>query len=102
MVGATIQREVTMTMTMTMTAASRSVQLRWRYGKAEQLALKGQLFAKKILRMFDEVDFLVGASADPRSCLAVLHYRDDCITPHLYVLVDGVRAEVSAGAPDAG
>jgi hypothetical protein len=72
--------------------------------KAEQLALKGQLFAKKILRMFDEVDFLVGSSADPRSCLAVLHYRDDCITPHLWVLVDGVRAEgqISGEAPDSG
>ena len=52
------------------------------------------IYSDDLLRkIFDEVDFLVGASADQRSCLAVLHYRDDCITPHLYVLVDGVRVQ---------
>ena len=79
---------------------SSALQQHWREAgeedKAEQIALKGQLFAKKILRMFDEVDFLVSASASPRSCLAILHYREDCITPHIYVLVDGVRADVAS------
>ena len=59
--------------------------------RAEQLALEGQLFAKKLLRQFDELDFFCTADGDPSSCLAVLHYCDaDGLTPCLYVLVDGV------------
>ena len=58
--------------------------------RAEQLGKSGLLFAKKLLGNFDELDFLVTASDAPGGGLAVLHYREDGLTPYIYFIAEGV------------
>ena len=61
--------------------------------RAERLAQRGQLFAKKLLGNFDELDFLVSASDAAGGALAVLHYREDGLTPYVYFIAEGVRCD---------
>jgi len=71
--------------------------------RTERLALGAQIFAKKLLREFDELDFFTppadsGDGPPPAAApLAVLGYREDELTPYVYFLKEGVR-EVRGGA----
>ena len=71
--------------------------------RTERLALGAQIFAKKLLREFDELDFFTppadsGDGPPPAAApLAVLGYREDELTPYAYFLKEGVR-EVRGGA----
>lgn len=74
--------------------------------RAERLGKSGLLFAKKLLGNFDELDFLVTASDVPGGGLAVLHYREDGLTPYIYFIAEGVYSthcedEDEAQAPEA-
>ena len=71
--------------------------------RTERLAIGAQIFAKKLLREFDELDFFTppadsGDGPPPAAApLAVLGYREDELTPYVYFLKEGVR-EVRGGA----
>ena len=67
--------------------------------RAEQLGKSGLLFARKLLRNFDELDFLVTASDVPGGGLAVLHYREDGLTPYIYFLAEGVSCDAPHTSP---
>ena len=56
--------------------------------RADRLAQRGQLFAKKLLGNFDELDVLVSASDAAGGGLAVLHYREDGLTPYIYFVAE--------------
>ena len=78
-----------------------ALQRRLPEAKAEQLALSSLLVAKQLLRTFDELEFLCGASGESCSVLVVLHYREDALTPHLYFLREGVEGFETATNVDA-
>jgi hypothetical protein len=63
---------------------------------ADELLLRAHLFARALMQRFDELDFLLGASEDARGPLAVLHYKEDGLIPHIYYLAAGA---VKAGGP---
>ena len=67
--------------------------------RAERLGKSGLLFARKLLGHFDELDFLVTASDLPGGGLAVLHYREDGLTPYLYFLAEGVSCDTPGESP---
>jgi hypothetical protein len=67
--------------------------------RAERLGKSGLLFARKLLGHFDELDFLVTASDVPGGGLAVLHYREDGLTPYLYFLAEGVSCDSPGESP---
>ena len=67
--------------------------------RAERLGKSGLLFARKLLGHFDELDFLVTASDVPGGGLAVLHYREDGLTPYLYFLAEGVSCDAPGESP---
>lgn len=62
-----------------------------------ELLERSQLFARRMLHRFDELDFLVGRSEASHGAIAVLHFRDDGLTPYIYFLAVGV--EDAHGAP---
>ena len=59
---------------------------------SEQLLLRAHEFARKLLRSFDELEFLTGASEDASGPLGILHYLDDQpLVPQIYFLAVGAR-----------
>ncbi|KAL1528109.1 hypothetical protein AB1Y20_009474 [Prymnesium parvum] len=74
--------------------------------RSEHLSAQGHLFARVLLERFDEWEFLVSASENPRGPLVVLRYEDrDPLSPLLFFLRDGcvvsVRREADCSTADA-
>ena len=65
--------------------------------RSERLAVFSQIFAKKLLRTFDEIEFVATPGADSAGGLAILHYREDALTPYLAILAEGVNDLATTG-----
>ena len=68
--------------------------------RAERLAQRGQLFAKKLLGNFDELDFLISSSDAAGGGLAVLHYREDGLAPYIYFVAEVPPAYTCTRSPE--
>ena len=79
-----------------------ALQRRLEGAAGEQLLLRSHAFARKLLRNFDELDFLIGASEGTDGPIAILHYLDDQpLTPCIYVLADGAERREPSASPSA-
>ena len=58
--------------------------------RAQRLATQGHLFARKLLQRFDECDFLISESENPRGGLVILLHDDLApLTPLMFFIVEG-------------
>jgi len=48
---------------------------------------------KKILGSFKEWQFFTGESMDPEGSMALMNYREDGITPYIWLFIDGLDQE---------
>jgi len=61
--------------------------------RVSDFTTQAQNMVKTILSKFDDFSFYTGENMDPEGMIALLFYKEDGITPYIYIWKDGVNEE---------